>query len=85
MQDPGGRRQRDVDRRPVLRPNPAEVERAFDVPLAELMADGVYHEELWDLPGVGWRQMNFFHLHDDTVWGATARMLRELLELVLEG
>lgn len=71
--------------RPVLHPNPAEVERAFDVSLAELVSDGVYHEELWELPGVGWRQMNFFHLTDDTIWGATARMLRELLELTLQG
>lgn len=71
--------------RPELHPNPAEVERAFDVSLAELMSDGVYHTELWELPGVGWREMNFFYLRGDTVWGATARMLRELLEVVFEG
>jgi hypothetical protein len=50
-----------------------------------LVSDGVYHEEFWDLPGVGWREMNFFELIGDTVWGATARMLREFLELILEG
>jgi 8-oxo-dGTP pyrophosphatase MutT (NUDIX family) len=70
--------------RPVLRPNPAEVERAFDVSLAELVADGVYHVEQWDLAGVGWQQMILFDLPGDTVWGATARMLGELLELVFE-
>jgi 8-oxo-dGTP pyrophosphatase MutT (NUDIX family) len=70
--------------RPTLTANPAEVERAFDVSLAELVADGVYHQELWKLPGVGWREMNFFELIGDTVWGATARMLVELLGLIFE-
>jgi 8-oxo-dGTP pyrophosphatase MutT (NUDIX family) len=73
-----------LEHRPDLHPNPAEVERAFDVSLAELVSDGVYHEELWELAAVGWRQMNFFELAEETVWGATARMLRELLELILE-
>jgi 8-oxo-dGTP pyrophosphatase MutT (NUDIX family) len=73
-----------LEARPDLHPNPAEVERAFDISLAELVSDGVYHEELWELPAVGWRQMNFFELAEETVWGATARMLRELLELILE-
>jgi 8-oxo-dGTP pyrophosphatase MutT (NUDIX family) len=70
--------------RPMLHPNPAEVERAFDVSLAELVSDGVYHTEVWDLPGIGWREMSFFELIGDTVWGATARMLREFLELILQ-
>jgi 8-oxo-dGTP pyrophosphatase MutT (NUDIX family) len=65
--------------RPALRPNPAEVERAFDVSLGDLVADGVYRSELWKLPGPAWREMHLFELEDDTVWGATARMLRELL------
>jgi 8-oxo-dGTP pyrophosphatase MutT (NUDIX family) len=70
--------------RPVLRPNPAEVERAFDVSLAELVADGVYHVEQWELAGIGWHQMILFDLPGDTVWGATARMLAELLEMIFE-
>ena len=70
--------------RPTLSANPAEVERAFDVSLAELLADGVYHQEVWQLPGAGWREMNFFELVGDTVWGATARMLVELLALIVE-
>jgi 8-oxo-dGTP pyrophosphatase MutT (NUDIX family) len=74
-----------LSERPVLHPNPAEVERAFDVSLAELVSDGVYHQEMWELPGYGWREMHFFDVVGDTVWGATARILRELLELVLEG
>jgi hypothetical protein len=67
-----------------LKANPAEVERAFDVSLAELLSDGVYRQEVWHLASVGWREMNFFELVGDTVWGATARMLLELLVLLFE-
>ncbi len=70
--------------RPHLLPSPAEVERAFDVSLAELVSEGVYREELWDIPGENGRSISFFELHGDTVWGATAWMLRDLLELTLQ-
>lgn len=69
--------------RPELRPNPAEVERAFTVPLVELTLPEVYREELWTFPDGVERPMSFFELVGDTVWGATARMLRELLDVVL--
>ena len=71
--------------RPLLRPNPAEVERVFDVALSELAEPDVYREEIWPIPGVGERSMYLYELDGDTVWGATARMLTELLDLVLEG
>ena len=68
--------------RPVLVANPAEVERVFSVSLAELSRPDVYHSELWVLPDGSERPIHFFELIGDTVWGATARMLYELLELV---
>ncbi len=68
--------------RPLLRPNPAEVERAFSVALLELAEPDVYREEIWVAQGAE-RPMHFFELDGDTVWGATARMLRELLDVVL--
>jgi 8-oxo-dGTP pyrophosphatase MutT (NUDIX family) len=74
-----------LGRRPVLRPNPAEVERAFTVSLVELSDPEVYREEIWTFADEPERPMHFFELVGDTVWGATARMLRELLELVLDG
>jgi hypothetical protein len=55
------------------------------VALAELVAEGVYRSELWELPAAGWREMHMFELFGDTVWGATARMLRELLDMIFEG
>ena len=69
--------------RPTLRPNPAEVERAFTVPLVELTLPEVYREELWTFPDGREQPMTFFELVGDTVWGATARMLTELLDVVL--
>jgi 8-oxo-dGTP pyrophosphatase MutT (NUDIX family) len=71
--------------RPVLRPNPAEVERAFSVSLDELNDPEVYREELWTFPDGEEREIHFFELVGDTVWGATARMLYELLGLVFAG
>jgi 8-oxo-dGTP pyrophosphatase MutT (NUDIX family) len=69
--------------RPVLRPNPSEVAHAFDVALDELLEPGVYREERWDFPaGAGDRPVHFFELPEDIVWGATARILHELLDLV---
>jgi 8-oxo-dGTP pyrophosphatase MutT (NUDIX family) len=78
---------------PRLVPNPTEVEHAFDVSLATLAADGVFREERWIVPGRpmppsaggtdGSFPVWFFELDHDTVWGATARMLVELLRLVL--
>ena len=72
-----------VGRRPRLSPSPAEVARIFDVSLAELVTDEVYREERWDLPGQDDRPMHFFEVEDETIWGATARILTELLELVV--
>lgn len=68
---------------PDLRPNPAEVERAFAVPLAELLADGCHWSERWPFPDGAVRAVHFFDLPLDLVWGATARILVTFLCQVL--
>jgi 8-oxo-dGTP pyrophosphatase MutT (NUDIX family) len=68
--------------RPVLRPNPMEVDAVLHVPVSELLLDEVYREERWTWDGVD-RSIFFFELVGDTVWGATAAMLRQLLALAL--
>jgi 8-oxo-dGTP pyrophosphatase MutT (NUDIX family) len=73
-----------LDRRPSLVANPAEVERVFDVALADLMADGVHHSERWARAGVD-IELQFFELPGDIVWGATGRVLMELLTRVAVG
>ena len=50
----------------------------LEVPLSELLDAALYHEERWD----GFRQdmaVFFFELADETIWGATARILTDLL------
>ena len=70
--------------RPALTPNANEVDAILQVPVAELLLDEVYREEVWAWGGEEERALHFFELHGDTVWGATARMLHELLVLVME-
>lgn len=69
--------------RPDLVADPTEVEHIFDVALADLLADDIFTEERWDTPFGDDRSINFFHLPHDIVWGATARILRDLLERVV--
>jgi 8-oxo-dGTP pyrophosphatase MutT (NUDIX family) len=74
-----------LDGRPRLAPHPTEVVDVFDVALSELLSDGVFREERWDftpindLPGWEDRSIYFYELADETVWGATARILTGLL------
>jgi 8-oxo-dGTP pyrophosphatase MutT (NUDIX family) len=83
---------------PSLRANPFEVDRILLVALRDLLLVEVYRPERWQRPVtaeaaylhpgravgevVDWR-MDFFELEDETVWGATARILTELLTVTL--
>jgi 8-oxo-dGTP pyrophosphatase MutT (NUDIX family) len=78
--------------RPHLVPSPAEVQRVFDVSLAELADVDIFHEERWRMAGRAipgsaddsfpvW----FFEVSGEMIWGATARMIYELLTVVLTG
>lgn len=67
---------------PDLLPCSAEVDRVLHVPLSELMAPGVFREERWVFGEGIDRPIVFFDLVGDTVWGATAAMLRQLLGFV---
>lgn len=58
--------------------SPAEVERVFWVPLAELCRTDTYRVERWGKPPTT-RRLHFFELDDETVWGATAAILVDLL------
>ena len=74
-----------TDGRPVITADSREVDRVFDVALSDLLAEGVYREErwAWGLDGTE-RAMQFFELEDETVWGATARILTGFLAQVLD-
>jgi 8-oxo-dGTP pyrophosphatase MutT (NUDIX family) len=74
-----------TDGRPIITADSREVDRVFDVALSELLAEGVYREERWSwgLDGTE-RAMQFYELEDETVWGATARILTGFLAQVLD-
>ena len=55
-----------------------EVDRVLWMPLAELTAPDTYRVERWGAPPID-RLLHFFELDDETVWGATAHMLVDLL------
>lgn len=57
-----------------------EVDRVLWVPLHELTQPGTFREEWWPT-AIGERPIFFFELDDETVWGATARMLHQLLRV----
>jgi 8-oxo-dGTP pyrophosphatase MutT (NUDIX family) len=67
--------------RPVLSANPFEVELVFDVALVDLLVEGVHHAELWERGEIE-IELQFFEVPSDIIWGATARILVELLALV---
>jgi 8-oxo-dGTP pyrophosphatase MutT (NUDIX family) len=75
--------------RPALMIDPGEVDRAFTVSLKDLVAEGTFLEERWrrvvPRPGSddeGYFPIYFFAVPGDVIWGATARILTELLCVV---
>ena len=72
-----------LDTVPTLEANPIEVEEIIDVPLAELLNPDIYREEIWQWQDGKSRPVFFFELIGDTVWGATASMLRQFLLVLL--
>jgi len=67
-----------LDDEPELRPEPGEVDAIVIVAFAELLLAEVWREEVWEISEIE-LEMRFFELVGDTVWGATAVMLRQLL------
>jgi peroxisomal coenzyme A diphosphatase NUDT7 len=66
-----------------LGPASPEVERVFWLPLAELVRPDTYHSERWGRTPTD-RLLHFFELEDETVWGATAFMLVDLLTRIAD-
>ena len=78
-----------VPTRPHLVASPAEVERVFDVSLRDLADPRAFREERWTITGETIAlphddyEVWFFEVDGELIWGATARMLHELLSIVL--
>ena len=70
--------------RPALTPSPREVVRILEVPLSELLDPDAYREERWDTHTADF-DVHFYELADETVWGATARILTSFLAHLVAG
>jgi hypothetical protein len=68
--------------KPSLHARNAEVDRVFTVPVADLVRIDTYAEEQWGEPSNQFR-LHFFHLDDETIWGATGRMLYQIISIGL--
>ncbi|MHB8671177.1 MAG: NUDIX hydrolase [Acidimicrobiales bacterium] len=64
---------------PRFTANPGEVDAILDVALVDLLGEDVFREERWDIPPDKDRPVHFFEVGEDTIWGATARILFQLL------
>ena len=71
-----------VEQRLDLHAQTIEVERVLWVPVAAFTREGAHRTEHWGGPPFD-RTLHFFELDDETVWGATARIIFDLLERVL--
>ncbi|UIP00925.1 CoA pyrophosphatase [Halobaculum sp. CBA1158] len=65
-------------------PNDGEVAEIAILPVSELIARENYESERRDHPHYGDIRLHFFHVDGYTVWGATGRMLVQLLELLTD-
>lgn len=72
------------DRQPVLQPNPDEVDEIFSIPISIVSDLSLYREDSLERDGIR-RQFYYLNYGDYYIWGATAKMLRNLARLLQDG
>lgn len=63
--------------------NPAEIDRIIEVPLAHLLKPEVFRAEDWVYQGRS-RPVYFYTYENDEIWGLTAAILKQFLDLVFK-
>ncbi|HSE93993.1 MAG TPA: CoA pyrophosphatase [Methylomirabilota bacterium] len=63
------------------RPDGGEIEKVIEVPWAALVDRRTFREEIWERNGVR-RPVYFYDWQGETIWGATARILKHYIDLV---
>lgn len=63
------------------RPDGEEIEQVIEVPWAALTDPRTFREEIWERDGAR-RPVFFYDWGGETIWGATARILKQYIELV---
>jgi 8-oxo-dGTP pyrophosphatase MutT (NUDIX family) len=64
-----------------LRINQSEIERIIEVPLRFLLTPGIFQLRNWTWQGRTFPLL-FLNYGEDTIWGLTAAMLRQFLEII---
>lgn len=62
-------------------PDGKEIERVLEVPLAALLDPANFRVEMWERNGEV-HPVYFYEYDGETIWGATARILKQFLDLV---
>jgi 8-oxo-dGTP pyrophosphatase MutT (NUDIX family) len=70
-----------AERRPDFRPSPHEVAEVIEVPLDHLLDLRNIKKEKWPLRGIE-VTVPFYYYRGHKIWGATAMVLAELLDLI---
>ena len=70
-----------AEKRPDFRPSPHEVAEVIEVPLGHLLDPKNVKREIWPLHGLDVR-VPYYHFQGHKIWGATAMVLAELLDLI---
>ena len=65
--------------RPVIVPNPAEIAAVLEFPVSRLLE--AEREVEWHLDGGRWKGW-VYEIDGNTVWGATGKIVRELLDVI---
>ena len=69
-----------AEQRPAFVPNPGEVAEVIELPLSHLLDASSVTEEIWPLRGE-LRRIGFYRFGPHKIWGATARILRQVVAL----
>ncbi len=71
-----------VTRPVVFQPDGREIERVIEVPLWKLRDPAIFRTELWERGGEE-HEVHFYDVSvEDVIWGATARILKQFLDIV---
>ena len=69
-----------AEARPSFVPSPAEVAEIIELPLSHLLLPSTVQNEIWRLRDER-RRVGFYRFGEYRIWGATARVLRQIVAL----
>lgn len=67
--------------RPVWNPDPNEVTYLIETSIKELTNHSNIKNEIWNIHGIS-RDIAFYHIKNEKIWGATAMIISEFLEII---